>query len=259
VTGPGDATGLSAATGPGGSTGLTAAFTARRGAFTLDLALDVRPGRTLALLGPNGSGKSTTIGCLAGTIAIDAGAISVAGRVLDDDATHVEVADRRIGVVFQDYLLFPHLTVRDNVAFGPRAMGLGRAGSRDVADDLLRRFGVHDLADRRPAQLSGGQAQRVALARALAVSPDVLLLDEPLSALDVEVRDDVREELASHLEQFDGITIVVTHSLEDVVALARDVVVLERGAVTQSAPVRELVRSPATPYVERLVASWSDD
>ena len=246
-------------TGPGSSTGLSAAFAVSRGAFTLDLALDVHSGRTLALLGPNGSGKSTTIGCLAGTIAIDEGAISVAGRVLDDDATHVEVADRRIGVVFQEYLLFPHLTVRDNVAFGPRAMGLGRSGSRDVADDLLRRFGVYDLADRRPAQLSGGQAQRVALARALAVSPDVLLLDEPLSALDVEVRDDVREELASHLEAFDGITIVVTHSLEDVVALARDVVVLERGTVTQSSPVRELVRTPATPYVERLVASWSDD
>jgi molybdate transport system ATP-binding protein len=252
-------TALDDASGPSAATGLRAAFAVRRGAFTLDLGLDVQPGRTLALLGPNGSGKSTTIGCLAGTIAIDAGAISVAGRVLDDDETHVEVADRRIGVVFQEYLLFPHLTVRDNVAFGPRAMGLGRPGSRDVADDLMRRFGVYDLADRRPAQLSGGQAQRVALARALAVSPDVLLLDEPLSALDVEVRDDVREELASHLEAFDGITIVVTHSLEDVVALARDVVVLERGAVTQSAPVRELVRSPATPYVERLVASWSDD
>jgi molybdate transport system ATP-binding protein len=239
--------------------GLIASVVVKRGAFTLDLDLDVRPGRTLALLGPNGAGKSTAISALAGVVPIDGGSIRVGDRVLDDDSSHVEVEHRRVGVVFQDYLLFPHLTVLENVAFGLRASGVGRREARRGATEWLERFAIGELAHRRPPQLSGGQAQRVALARTLAPGPEVLLLDEPLAALDAEVRGDVREELASHLDSFGGVTIVVTHSLEDVVALARDVVVLERGSVTQRGSVRSLVREPATSYVERLVSSWSED
>jgi molybdate transport system ATP-binding protein len=238
---------------------LVADVTVRLGAFRLALELDVQPGRTLALLGPNGAGKSTAIGALAGIVPIDGGSIRVGDRVLDDDEVHVEVEHRRVGVVFQEYLLFPHLSVLDNVAFGLRAAGVSRREARERATGWLERLSIGGLAARRAPELSGGQAQRVALARTLAAEPDVLLLDEPLAALDAEVRDDVREELAAHLESFGGVTIVVTHSLEDVVALARDVVVLEAGAVTQRGSVRSLVREPATPYVTRLVSSWSED
>jgi len=140
--------------------------------------------------------------------------------------------------------------VLDNVAFG---------ATRAIAREWLDRFGIADLASKRPPQLSGGQAQRVALARALATSPDLLLLDEPLAALDVSVRDDVRAELAAHLREVEVATIVVTHSFEDVAALADHVIVIEHGAATQRATVRDLVRSPATPYVERLVRDWGED
>jgi molybdate transport system ATP-binding protein len=238
---------------------LVAAFAVQRGTFELSLDLDVQPGHTLALLGPNGAGKSTAIGALAGIVPIDGGSIRVGDRVLDDDAVHVEVEERRVGVVFQEYLLFPHLSVLDNVAFGLRAAGVSRREARERATGWLDRLSIGELAARRAPELSGGQAQRVALARTLAVEPDVLLLDEPLAALDAEMRDDVREELATHLAGFGGVTIVVTHSLEDVVALARDVVVLEGGVVTQRGSVRSLVREPATPYVTRLVSSWSED
>ena len=216
-----------------------------RGSFKLDLSLEVEPGRVLALLGPNGAGKSTALAALAGLIDND-GSILLADRVLDD----VPVEQRRIGFVFQDYLLFPHLTVLENVAFG---------SSREVAHDWLRRFDLSDLASTRPPQLSGGQAQRVALARALAIAPDLLLLDEPLAALDVSIRSSIRDDLASHLRSLEIPTIVVTHDFEDVVALADDVIVIENGAATQRATVRDLVRSPATPYVERLVRDWSED
>jgi len=216
-----------------------------RGAFELDLTLEVEPGQTLALLGPNGAGKSTALAALAGLVDTT-GTIELAGRVLDD----VPVEHRRIGYVFQDYLLFPHLTVLDNVAFG---------STRAIAVEWMRRLDIADLAARRPPQLSGGQAQRVALARALATNPDLLLLDEPLAALDVAIRDDVRSELAAHLAAIDVPTIVVTHSFEDVAALADHVIVIEGGVATQRATVRELVRAPATPYVERLVRDWSDD
>jgi len=216
-----------------------------RGAFELDLTLEVEPGQTLALLGPNGAGKSTALAALAGLIDTT-GTIELAGRVLDD----VPVEHRRIGYVFQDYLLFPHLTVLDNVAFG---------STRAIAVEWMQRLDIADLAARRPPQLSGGQAQRVALARALATNPDLLLLDEPLAALDVAIRDDVRSELATHLAALEVPTIVVTHSFEDVAALADHVIVIEGGVATQRATVRELVRAPATPYVERLVRDWSDD
>jgi molybdate transport system ATP-binding protein len=233
---------------------LTAELAVSRGSFDLSLSLAVEPGRTLALLGPNGAGKSTALAALAG-IVDSSGAISLGGRRIDD----LPVEQRRVGYVFQDYLLFPHLSVLENVAFGPRSLGRPKAAARIAAGEWLERLGISELAARRPAQLSGGQAQRVALGRALAASPELLLLDEPLAALDVEVRADVREELAKHLKHWGGLTIVVTHSLEDVAALADDVVVLEKGRATQRGTVRELVAGPATAYIARLVAAWAED
>jgi len=229
---------------------LTARLHATRGAFTLDLDLDVEPGHTLAIVGPNGAGKSTALGAIAGLVPND-GTIRVGDRVLDE----LPVEGRRVGYVFQDYLLFPHLSVLENVAFGPRAAGVGRRDARAVASTWLDRLDLAQLRARRPSQLSGGQAQRVALARALATDPDVLLLDEPLAALDVEVRADVRAELATHLADFAGLTIMVTHSLADVTALAHGVIVVEAGRATQRGTPADLARRPATAYVERLLAS----
>ena len=226
---------------------LTAQLSVERGAFRLELELSVEPGRTLALVGPNGAGKSTALGAIAGLVP-NAGTVRVGDRVLDE----LPVEQRRVGYVFQDYLLFPHLTVLENVAFGPRATGMLRADAREAASDWLARLDLAALAQRRPAQLSGGQAQRVALARALATDPEVLLLDEPLAALDVEIRADVRAELATHLADYAGLTIVVTHSLADVAALAHDVIVLEAGRATQRGSLTGLTAAPATPYVERL-------
>ena len=224
---------------------MKASMLVERGGFTLDVALEVTPGRTLALLGPNGAGKSTALAALAGLVETS-GSIVVNGRAIEALPTE----HRRIGYVFQDYLLFPHLSVLDNVAFG---------ANRLAAREWLDRMGIADLAARRPSELSGGQAQRVALARALATQPELLLLDEPLAALDAEVRDAVRQELAGHLRDWAGLTVVVTHSLDDVAALADDVVVLEGGRATQRGSVRDLVRDPATPYVRALVAAWSED
>ncbi len=220
----------------------------------VSLDLVVEQGRTLALLGPNGAGKSTVLGALAGLVDYT-GTVRVGDRSLDG----VQPEHRRVGYLFQDYLLFPHLSVLENVAFGSRAQGTGKVASRASAGEWLERLGIAELAARRPEQLSGGQQQRVALARALASEPEVLLLDEPLAALDVEIRDEVRSELAEHIHDWGGLTIVVTHSFDDVTALAADVIVLEKGAATQRGSVRELIAEPATSYVRKLVASWSED
>jgi molybdate transport system ATP-binding protein len=233
---------------------LDAALHTTRGPFILDVALAVPAGRTLALLGPNGAGKSTAIAALAG-LAPTTGHV----RLADRDLTGLPPERRRVGVVFQDYLLFPHLSVLENVAFGARASGTGRAAARGAAGEWLERFGVGGLAARHPRDLSGGQAQRVAVARALASEPELLLMDEPLAALDVEVREEVRDELAQHLREWGGTSIVVTHSMDDVAALASDVVVLEHGSAVQRGTVREVVRAPATPWIERLVSRWSED
>lgn len=233
---------------------LVAGITVSRGGFTVTLDPTVRSGKTLALLGPNGAGKSTILQAIAGLVDYT-GTIHLGDRSLDG----VEPEHRRIGYLFQDYLLFPHLTVLENVAFGPRSQGRGRLAARASATEWLERLDIAALATRRPPQLSGGQQQRVALARALASNPELLLLDEPLSALDVEIRDEVREELAQHIAAWGGLTIVVTHSFEDVRTLADDVIVLEKGRATQRGTVAELVREPATAYVRRLVANWSDD
>ncbi|HET8778831.1 MAG TPA: ATP-binding cassette domain-containing protein [Agromyces sp.] len=220
-----------------------------RGEQRIAAAFDAEPGHPLAIIGPNGAGKSSVLAAIAGLVPLSSGHVSIGSRAIDG----LPPEQRGIGVVFQDYVLFPHLSVRDNVAFAARMRGGARA-ARAAAEPWLERYGLAGLADRLPAELSGGQAQRVALARALAADPEVLLLDEPMSALDVEIRDEMRAELASHVREFGGATVLVTHSPADAAALADSVLVLEAGRVTQRGTLDELRGSPATPYVERMLA-----
>jgi molybdate transport system ATP-binding protein len=220
-----------------------------RGTFSVDISLSVPGGSVLALLGPNGSGKTTTLRALAGLLPLTSGHVTLDGSPLDG----VPAELRPVGVVFQDYLLFPTLSARDNVAFGLRARGVARTPARAAADTLLARFDLSGHADVRPGRLSGGQAQRVALARALAVSPRLLLLDEPLAALDAGTRMSVRADLRSHLDAYDGVTVLVTHDPLDALVLADHLVVVEGGRVVQTGSPAEVARAPRTPYVARLV------
>jgi molybdate transport system ATP-binding protein len=223
-----------------------------RDGFAIEAAFEAAPGRPLALVGPNGSGKSTLVAAIAGLLPLASGVVRIGDLTVSAGALLVAPELRRVGVVFQDFLLFPHLTVRDNIAFPVRMRGADRATARAGAQPWLERFELDHLATRHPAQLSGGQRQRVALARALASDPEVLLLDEPKASLDVEVRDEVRADLAGHLREFGRPTVLVTHDADDVLALADDVVVLQAGRVTQRGTPAELRAHPVTPYVARL-------
>ncbi len=225
------------------------------GSLDLSVELEVDRGEVLALLGPNGAGKTTALRSLAGLEQLDRGSVVLAGAVLDDPAapTFVPPADRPVGVVFQDYLLFPHLSVLDNVAFGPRCRGVSKATAQTAARRWVDSVGLGSSAGSRPAELSGGQAQRAALARALAADPQMLLLDEPLAALDAGTRSTVRRDLKRHLDQFDGATVLVTHDPLDALALADRVVVLEAGRVTQSGTLADVTTRPRTPYVAELL------
>jgi molybdate transport system ATP-binding protein len=238
-----------------GGTVLDARLVVRRGGFELDIALSAAAGEVVALLGPNGAGKTTALRALAGLGPLAGGRITVAGRTLDDpDRRLWTPAERRpIGVVFQDYLLFPHLTALDNVAFGPRCHGAGRRAARAVAQEWLARVDLADLARRRPRELSGGQAQRVALARALAVEPALLLLDEPLAALDARTRLDTRAELHRHLAGHAGATLLVTHDPLDALVLADRLVIIEDGRIVQEGDAATVTAQPRTDYVARLV------
>lgn len=226
-----------------------------RPGFTLDIAIDAAVGETIALLGPNGSGKSTALRCLAGLERVQQGMVRIGDTVVADADRDIDVAPeaRSVGYVFQDYLLFPHLSVVDNVAFGPRSRGARKREAEESARLWLERLEISDLARRRPGQLSGGQAQRVALARALVTAPDLLLLDEPLSALDAGTKSTVRSLLRRHLADFDGTVIMVTHDPMDAMVLADRVVVLESGRVVQTGPPGDVARRPASPYVAQLV------
>ncbi len=234
---------------------LDAHVVVRRDGHTLDVAVRAAAGEVVAVLGPNGAGKTTLLDALAGLVAIDDGRVVVAGTTVDDPAVGVLVPPERRGVslVTQDLVLFAHLDARANVAFGLRAGGVDRRAAEAEAQRWLDRLGVGDLAARRPAQLSGGQAQRVALARALAPSPSVLLLDEPLSALDVQTRASVRRDLRAHLDGFAGVTLVVTHDPLDALALATQVVVIEDGRLVQSGPIDDLTTRPRSRYVADLL------
>ncbi len=236
---------------------LEASIRLQLGTFALDVQLAVAAGEVVAVVGPNGAGKTTLLRALAGLVAPAAGRVVLDGSVLDDPDAGVRVPpeQRPIGVVFQDSLLFPHLSAADNVAFGLRCHGLSRSEARRRARDRLHRAGLGDLATARPGALSGGQGQRVALARALVTGPRLLLLDEPLSALDAGARVEVRRELRRELASFEGIRLLVTHDPLDAVALADRIVVLEHGRVVQSGPIGEVTARPRSRYVADLVGT----
>jgi len=225
------------------------------GSFDLDVDLSIAPGEVVALLGPNGAGKTSVLRALAGLLTIDAGRIALDGIVLDEPANAIRmpVEQRPIGVVFQDYLLFPHLSVLENVAFGLRSRGVGRTTATARARSWLDRVGLGPAANRKPGSLSGGQAQRVALVRALATDPALLLLDEPMAALDVSTRVELRRELRQHLESFRGVRLLVTHDPVEAMAMADRLIVLEHGRVLQTGSPAEVTQRPRSRYVADLV------
>ena len=218
------------------------------------LTIDVMAGRVLAVLGANGSGKSTLLGLLSGLVRPSAGTVELGGRTVVDVGARVDVPPHRrdVGLLAQDPLLFPHLSVLENVAFGPRSHGARPGEARRIARERLTDVGALEFAGRMPEELSGGQQQRVALARALATAPRLLLLDEPLAALDVDVAARIRRLLARTLRDGERTVVLVTHDLLDVVALADDVVALDAGRVVESGPALELLRHPRTPFLARL-------
>jgi molybdate transport system ATP-binding protein len=233
---------------------LLAELMVSQGEFRLDLPLTVEPGEVVALLGPNGAGKTTALRALAGLRPLTDGHVRLDDTVWDEPPSAFVPPERRgVGVVFQDYLLFAHLSALDNVAFGLRARGMDRAGARATARDWLDRVGLADHAGKRPRALSGGQAQRVALARALITEPGLLLLDEPLAALDASNRLHVRSSLARHLAEYPGHTLLVTHDPLDAMVLADRIVIVEHGRVVQEGTPAVVARRPRTDYVAHLV------
>ncbi|WP_086823205.1 ABC transporter ATP-binding protein [Allokutzneria sp. NRRL B-24872] len=225
---------------------MKAEFQLTRGAFTLDVALSVEPGEVVAVLGPNGSGKSTLLNLIAGLARPDAGHLELGGRDLLGTPSH----QRGIGLLAQEPLLFPHLTVLANVSFGPRAQR--RADHRVIALRWLEEVDALALADRKPRQLSGGQAQRVALARALAAEPELMLLDEPLTALDVDAAPAMRGLLRRVLRAQNRPAIMVTHDALDALVLADRVVVLDAGKIAEQGPTRTVLTRPRSAFAARI-------
>jgi molybdate transport system ATP-binding protein len=221
----------------------------------LDAALSVGPGEVVALLGPNGAGKSTVLRAVAGLLRLAGGRVTLDGTVLEDPARHIRIAPekRPIALMFQDYLLFPHLTALENVAFGLRARGTDRGEARKRAEAALESFDLHGLAAARPGSMSGGQQQRVAMARAMVTEPRLLLLDEPLAALDMSTKTDIRRQLRKTLRASSSANILVTHDLLDAVALADRMIVIQDGGIIQSGTPAEVTARPRSGYVADLV------
>ncbi|WP_017305258.1 sulfate/molybdate ABC transporter ATP-binding protein [Spirulina subsalsa] len=214
-----------------------------------DIDLDIKDGTLVALLGPSGSGKSTLLRTIAGLEQPDRGSIWINGQ----DTTHLDVRDRNIGFVFQHYALFKHLTVRQNIAFGLEIRKTPPKLVKEKTQDLLRLIQLEGLGDRYPNQLSGGQRQRVALARALAVSPQVLLLDEPFGALDAKVRKELRVWLRRLHQEVHVTSVFVTHDQEEAMEVADQIVVMNEGKIEQVGTPTEIYDHPATPFVMSFV------
>lgn len=216
--------------------------------------LEVHPGETLVLLGPSGCGKTTTLRMIAGLEFPDAG-----GRILfgDEDVTDLPIERRGVGMVFQSYALFPNMTVGENIAYGLRIRGIAAAERLTRIDDLLELVQLQGFAQRRIDQLSGGQKQRVALARALAVEPRVLLLDEPLTALDAKLRESLRADLNSLLRKLGITAIYVTHDQGEAMALGDRIVVMERGRIAQIGSPQEIYYQPANLFVADFIGNMN--
>jgi molybdate transport system ATP-binding protein len=231
---------------------LSATVTARG----FDLSMHVGTGEVLAVLGPNGSGKSTALALIAGLLRPDVGTASLDGRVLFDvgrpgrSLVWVPPHARGVALLAQEPLLFPHLSALDNVAFGPRSIGRSRAAARTIAQGWLDEVDAAQYAERRPAQLSGGQAQRIAVARALAADPRLLILDEPMAALDVAVAPAVRQMLRRVLQ--DRSAVIVTHDVLDALLLADRVVVLDDGRVVEEGPTEQVLARPRSAFAARI-------
>jgi molybdate transport system ATP-binding protein len=234
---------------------LDAAVRLGLGDLSLDVGLKASPGQLVVLVGPNGAGKTTLLRALAGLVPIGEGRVSIDGMVLEDTARTIRVPTERrpVGMVFQNYLLFPHLSVIENVAFGLRARGVSRTEARRTAGEWLDRMELSAKAEAKPRSLSGGQSQKVALARALATSPSLLLLDEPLAALDAPTRAAVRRDLRRHLATFEGVRLLVTHDPLEAIALADRILVIEEGRIVQSGDVSEVTARPRSRYVAEFV------
>ncbi|HEX3325392.1 MAG TPA: ABC transporter ATP-binding protein [Actinomycetota bacterium] len=230
---------------------LDASVTVRRPRFQIQTELAVEEGHVLALIGPNGAGKSSLVEALCGLIPIDGGRVVVGGTAWEDVAGRVRLPpqQRSVGVMFQRLALFPKMTALDNVAYGPRSIGASRTQARHAATSVLERLEAADLAGVPAGELSGGQAQKVGLGRALAVEPDLLLLDEPTSQLDVATRMIVRRSLIDVLRDFTGVTVVVTHQPMEAMAVAGEIAVMEEGRITQRGDAKELQLRPRSAYV----------
>lgn len=234
---------------------LSASIGLKLGALDLDVELEIDHTAVVAVIGPNGAGKTTLVRALAGLVPIDRGQIVVDKSVVEAPATGVRVPPegRGVAVMFQEHRLFAHLSALENVAFGLRATGTTKAEARTRAASWLERVGLPDVAPRRPREMSGGQAQRVALARALATEPAVLLLDEPLAAVDAGARAELRQLVRDELRRYAGARLVVTHDPVEAAALADRMIVLENGRITQEGPLVEVTARPRSPWVATMV------
>jgi iron(III) transport system ATP-binding protein len=216
-----------------------------------EVSLDVAAGTFLVLLGPSGSGKTTLLRCLAGIERISSGQITIGGTTVADGRAHMPPDRRDLSMVFQDYALWPHLTIRDNVAFALRRRRLSRPECRRRAAAMLGRVGLGELARRYPNELSGGEQQRAALARALVADTGLILCDEPLSNLDADLRDRMRVEISSLVREAAATTVYITHDQAEAFALADVVGVLDQGRIIQTGAPEDIYTSPATPFVAR--------
>ncbi|MET3804299.1 molybdate transport system ATP-binding protein [Nakamurella sp. UYEF19] len=231
---------------------LRVSLSVQRQDFTVRARFDVPTGESVAVLGPNGAGKSTILSLVAGLLAPDAGTVALDGRVLTSIGSGrpfvVAPNRRRIGLMGQDPLLFPHLSALENVAFGPRSQGRSRSVARSAAGEWLERMSLSGLASRRPVQLSGGQRQRVALARALAAEPQLLLLDEPLGALDAGTVPEIRQVLRTHLRDSGTTSLLVTHDVLDAAVLADRIIVVEKGQIVDDGPTASVLAAPRSSF-----------